>query len=109
MRPHTGEHALLDHVCAPLTVATAGRIPPHRFRELAALLRLLRDYVAAAADPSVVSTVLECAGASLLHIQVRAPRCGPSFTISLCPKTQRRRPRPADRGRVSWRVRWRPD
>ena len=51
-------------------VASAGRIMPQRYSELAALLRLLRDYVAACADASVLPIVLECSGSSLIHIQV---------------------------------------
>lgn len=58
-------------MCALLTAATAGRVAPHRHRELAALLRLLRDYVAAAADPSVLPTVLQSSGACLTRIQVK--------------------------------------
>ena len=67
----SGEHTLLEKVCMPLTVSTAGRVPPQRFPEIAALLRLVRDYVAASSDPAVAALLLEEGGSSLQQIQVR--------------------------------------
>ena len=71
---HTGKHTLLDHACASLSAATAGgHLLPQRYRELAALLRLLVDYTTASADPSVAAAIIEAAGPSLVYIQVLHP------------------------------------
>ena len=66
-----GEHMLLQRVCAPLTVTSAGRVPPQKFPEMAAQLRLLRDYIAASADPAIAATLLEEGGPCLQQIHVR--------------------------------------
>ena len=66
-----GEHQLLQRVCAPLTVTSAGRVPPQKFPEMAAQLRLLRDYIAASSDPAIVATLLDEGGACLQQIHVR--------------------------------------
>lgn len=69
---HAGEHILLDHACASLSAATAGgHVLPQRYRELAALLRLLVDYTTAGADPSVAASIVEAASPSLVSIQVQ--------------------------------------
>jgi hypothetical protein len=80
-----GEHALLEKVCIPLTVSTAGRVPPQRFLEIAALLRLIRDYVAASSDPAVAALLLEEGGSSLQQIQVRVSDPGVTCSTLILP------------------------
>ena len=72
---------MLEKVCMPLTVSTAGRVPPQRFPEIAALLRLIRDYVAASSDPGVAALLLQEGGSSLQQIQVRDSNQGLAFHI----------------------------
>ena len=79
-----GEHLLLQRVCASLTVTSAGRVPPQKFPEMAAQLRLLRDYIAASADPAIVATLLEEGGPCLQQIHVRVlPACATAHS-ALC-------------------------
>jgi len=66
---------LLQRVCAPLMVTSSGRVPPQKFPEMAAQLRLLRDYIAASADPAIVATLIEEGGPCLQQIHVRSLYC----------------------------------